>query len=271
MKADCLLEIPQSCEGLEPGERASARLLRPIDQIQRTVRIVGSHDPLIDEAADVLRRQNPALFVSSAHVGSMGGILAVLRGEAQMGGVHLLNEADGSYNTAYVEQYFPNGGVALIECVQRIQGLMVEKGNLKRIHSFADVENEHFSYVNRQRGSGTRILCDYLLKKYGIMKDQIRGYSREETTHTAVAAQIAGGTADCGLGILSAARLYGLDFLPGCNEQYDLLVSLKALENPDVKAFLQILQSEEFRERLEKLGGYELDQPGRIRKLWMEH
>lgn len=269
VKADCLIDVPQSKEGYEQGERASVRLLKPIGQIQRTVHIVGSHDPLLDEAADELKRANPGSFVSSTHVGSMGAILAMQRGEGQLGGVHLLDENDGTYNVSYINKYFPNGGVALVECVQRVQGLMVQKGNPKGITGFADVTRPGLTYVNRQKGAGTRILCDYLLKKNGIDPRALQGYSREELTHTSVAAQIAGGTADCGLGILSAARIYGLDFLPICNEQYDLLVSLNAMENPMVQAFIQTLATEAFAERLKAMGGYELHEPGRIRKLWI--
>lgn len=269
VKADCLLDVPQSVEGYEAGARAQARLLKPVERITRTVRIIGSHDPLIDEAADVLKRANPEAFVSGTHVGSMGGVMAVLRGEAQMGGIHLLDESDGSYNVSYIDRYFPHGGVALIECVQRVQGLMVAPGNPKGITAMADLAQTGISYVNRQRGSGTRILCDYLLKKEGIAESSIDGYAREEMTHTAVAAQIAAGTADCGLGILSAARIYGLDFIPLCNEQYDLLCSLDALDNSMVQSFIQVLQGDAFRARLMRLGGYALDQPGRIRKIWM--
>lgn len=269
IRADAMLDIPQACEGYEAGERASARLLRPIEQIERTVRIVGSHDPLIDEASDLLRRQNPGRCISSTHVGSMGGILAVSGGEAQMGGVHLLDAKTGIYNLSYIEKYIPDGGVALVECVQRIQGLMVRKGNPKGIRSLQDLVRRDISYVNRQRGSGTRVLLDYLLSRESIPASSIRGYLREEMTHTGVAAQIAGDTADCGLGILSAANLYGLDFIPLWEEQYDLLVSLPALQNPAVKDFLSVLSSESFAARLAKMGGYRLDQPGRVRKLWI--
>ena len=267
-KADCLLDVPQNCEGYEAGERAFARLLKPVDRIARTVRILGSHDPLIDEAADELRRQDIRAYVSSAHVGSMGAILALSRGEGQLGGVHLLDEADGSYNVSYIERYFPNGGVALVECVKRSQGLMVAPGNPLGICGIADLAKPNLRYVNRQKGAGTRILLDYLLKREGISPRAISGYEREEPTHTAVAAQIAAGSADCGLGILSAARMYGLGFVPVCEETYDLLVSLKAMETPQVRAFLRILPSESFLKRLDALGGYAYDKPGRIKKIW---
>ena len=270
-KADCLLDVPQSVEGYEAGARAQALLLRPIERIMRTVRIVGSHDPLLDEAADILRRGDVNAFISGAHVGSMGGVMAVLRGEAQLGGVHLLDEATGVYNESYIDRYFPEGGVALIECVGRVQGLMIAPGNPKGIAAFSDISREGVSFVNRQRGSGTRILCDYLLRQNGIDASEVHGYAREETTHTAVAAQIAAGGADCGLGILSAARIYGLDFLPVCNEQYDLLCSLDALADSMVQSFLQVLRGEEFAVRLNRMGGYALDQPGRIRRIWEKH
>ena len=267
-KADCLLDIPQNCEGYEAGERAQARLLAPIDRIARTVRIVGSHDPLIDEAADELRRQEIRSHVSSAHVGSLGALLAIGRGEAQLGGVHLLDETDGSYNLSYVERYLPSGGAALVECVRRAQGFIVAKGNPLGVRTASDLTQAGLRYVNRQRGAGTRVLLDYLLKQGGIPAGEIGGYAREELTHTAVAAQIAAGSADCGLGILAAAKMYGLDFVPVCEETYDLLVSLTAMENPQVRAFLRVLSSEGFLRRLDALGGYGYDKPGRIKKIW---
>ncbi|MEA4913584.1 MAG: molybdopterin biosynthesis protein [Christensenella sp.] len=269
-KADCILDVPQNCEGYEAGERAHVRLLKPIDRIARTVRIIGSHDPLIDEAADELRRADIRSYVSSAHVGSMGAILALGRGEGQLGGVHLLDETDGSYNVSYIEKYIPGGGVALIECVRRMQGLIVKKGNPLGIRTVNDLVKPEVRYANRQKGAGTRILLDYLLKQAEISAQQIEGYAREELTHTAVAAQIAAGSADCGLGIFSASRMYDLDFIPVCEETYDLLTSLAAMENPQVRAFLRVLASESFLRRLDVLGGYTYDKPGRIKKIWPE-
>lgn len=267
-KADCILDVPQNCEGYEAGERAHVRLLKPIDRIARTVRILGSHDPLIDEAADELRRADIRAYVSSAHVGSMGAILALSRGEAHLGGVHLLDEADGSYNISYIERMIPDGGVALVECVRRAQGLIVSPGNPLGISSVADLAKQGLRYANRQKGAGTRVLLDYMLKQADISPREIEGYAREELTHTAVAAQIAAGSADCGLGILSAARMYGLDFIPVCEETYDLIVALRAMESPQVRAFLRVIASEPFLRRLDALGGYSYDQPGKIKKIW---
>lgn len=266
VKADGIIRVPQDREGYEAGETVQVELLRPLEEILRMLVITGSHDPLIDEVANLMRLQHPDASVASSHVGSMGGIMAVKRGEAHMGGIHLLDEATGTYNESYVQKYFPQGGVALIECVQRQQGFMVAKGNPKGIRGWKEIAEQNLSYINRQKGSGTRLLCDYLVKQAGIDSSKIYGYEREEFTHTGVAALVAAGNGDAGLGIYSAAQLYGLDFVPVCLEQYDLLVSLDALELPPVQRFLEVLRSPELRKRLEALGGYTLEHPGRIRK-----
>lgn len=263
VKADGLIDIPQDIEGYEAGEKVIVRLMHSLDEIARTLVITGSHDPLLDEVADIMRRKWHDSIVASSHVGSMGGIMAIKRGEAHLGGIHLLDEASGIYNIPCLKKHFPEGGVTLVECVQRMQGLMVARGNPKGIKKFADLVG--INYVNRQKGSGTRILSDYQSKLIGLDTSTIHGYDREEFTHTAVAAAIAAGSADAGLGILSAARIYGLDFIPICDEQYDLLIADSAMDLPPVKRLLEILKSEEFAKRLKNLGGYALKNPGEVR------
>jgi len=266
MKADGLLEVPQGVEGYEAGAVVSVRLLRPMQALENTLVAIGSHDPLLDEVADMLHLADPSLFVSSSHVGSMGGIMAVRRGETHIAGTHLLDEKDGSYNTSFIKKYFPKGEVRLVECVGRSQGLMLQKGNPKGITGISDLCKDGVRYVNRQKGSGTRILIDYLCKKEGIDTAAVYGYDREEFTHTSVAAQIANGTADAGMGIYSAASLYDLDFLPICMEQYDLLIPDAAWKTPMVQRLLDVLKSDEFRARLEAMGGYRIETPGRVRE-----
>ena len=264
VKADGIIDIPQDMEGYEAGQSVNVRLLHSLDEIARMLVITGSHDPLLDELADIMRRKWRDSLVASSHVGSMGGIMAVKHGEAHLGGIHLLDEASGTYNVPYLKKYFPDGGVMLVECVERMQGLMVAPGNPKDIRGFADLPR--LSYVNRQKGSGTRILCDYLARENNLDTSQINGYEREEFTHTAVAAAVASGTADAGMGILSAARIYGLTFIPICPEQYDLLIAEDAFELEAVQRLLQVLKGPEFAQRLERLGGYTLDKPGEVRK-----
>ena len=264
MKADGILEIPQGVEGYEAGAEVNIRLLCEPEKLSNTLVVIGSHDPLLDELGDFMHIANNDVFMSSAHVGSMGGVMAVRRGEAHAAGCHLLDTETGKYNVSFVKKYFPKGGVKLVRCVGRQQGLMVAAGNPLGIEKFADIAKENLRYVNRQKGSGTRILTDFLCKQDKIDTDTIYGYDREELTHNSVAVQIASGSADAGMGIYSAARLYGLDFIPICVEEYDLMIPDKCWDTPQVQQMLAALKSREFQEKLLAMGGYTLDRPGEV-------
>ena len=265
MKADGIVEIPQESDGYKNGERVSVRLLRPLEEIEAALVVIGSHDPLIDEIAELLKQNDRRFLMKSSHVGSMGGLMAIRRSEAHIAGTHLLDESSGEYNIRFIKKQFPAGGVRLVQCVEREQGLMLRKGNPRNIKSMKDITRPDVSYVNRQKGSGTRILCDYLCKRGEIDISKVRGYNREEYTHTSVAAIIAAGSADMGLGILSAAGMYDLDFLHVCDEQYDLLIPDYAWELPIVQCLLEVLRSDSFAERLRQMGGYKIDRPGEVR------
>lgn len=264
MKADGILTVPQGTEGYEAGEQVPVRLLSREDKLKNTLVVIGSHDPLLDELANLMHLEDGSVYMSSAHVGSMGGIMAIRRGEAHAAGCHLLDTETGEYNRAFIRKYFPKGGVKLLRCVGRQQGLMLQKGNPLGIESFAGIARPGLRYVNRQKGSGTRILTDYLCKKEGLNPEAIYGYEREELTHTSVAAQLASGSADAGMGIYSAALLYGLDFLPVCIEEYDLLIPDHAWDSPMVRQLVATLKSPAFREKILAMGGYTLDRPGEI-------
>lgn len=254
-KADGILVVPQDSEGFEAGESVEIRLLKDLKEIENSLIITGSHDPLIDELSDIVKNEH-GFSVKSSHVGSMGAITALRNKQAHMGCIHLLDTQNGTYNQSYIDKYFPNGGVKLIKGVGRIQGLMVKKGNPLDIRAFADITKGR--YVNRQLGSGTRILCDYLIAENNMNKNDIDGYRNEEFTHTAVAALIAAGNADCGLGIYSAAKMYDLDFIEICTEEYDFLIDENAFESEKVQKFLEAFRSDEFKQRLTKMGGYSL-------------
>ena len=264
MKADGMLEVPQGTEGYLAGEEVRVRLMGSKKRLKSTLVVIGSHDPLLDEVADLIHSADHSKYVSSAHVGSMGGIMAVRRGEAHAAGIHLLDPETGEYNRKYIRKYFPHGGVYLVRCVGRQQGLMLQKGDPLGIKCFADIARDGVRYVNRQKGSGTRVLTDWLCQKEGVDPDRVYGYEREELTHNAVAVQIAGGSADAGMGIYSAAKLYGLDFLPICVEEYDLLIPEKVWSSGLVRELIRTLKSDEFRARIEAMGGYTLDRPGEI-------
>ena len=268
MKADGIIEVPQGVEGYESGASVNVKLLRSDEELRRSLVVIGSHDPLLDELAELLRIRYGDVSMSSAHVGSMGGLLAVRRGEAHVTGTHLLDIETGEYNSSFVRKLLPKGGARLVQCVKRTQGIIAQKGNPKGIAKIADIAQSGLRYVNRQKGSGTRILIDYLCDKDNIGTELIYGYDREELTHTSVAALIAANSADAGLGVFSAAKLYDLDFIPICQEQYDLLIPDNSWELPMVQKMLEVLKSDAFRDRMDALGGYELDAPGTVREVF---
>jgi putative molybdopterin biosynthesis protein len=261
VKADGLLVVPKNSEGFEAGETAQVELLKSINVIENTIVSIGSHDLIMDLIGNILEKQGRGdrrvdkPHLSSAHVGSMGGIMALMRGEAHIAPIHLLDENSGEYNVSYLGKYLGEEAT-LIKGVHRVQGLMVAKGNLKNIKGITDLARKGVSFVNRQRGSGTRILTDYLLKQEGVEASAIFGYDREMTTHMAVAAAVESGTADVGIGVYSAAKAMGLEFVPIGNEEYDFAVAKKYLKTPMIQAFIEVLQGDEFKAILKELGGY---------------
>lgn len=255
VEADGLLVIPKNSEGIEAGETARVELTRDIKDIENTLVSIGSQDMIMDFVANLMEKESGNFHLSSAHVGSMGGILALKRGEAHMAPIHLLDEETGEYNRSYVDKYLGDDFL-LIKGVLREQGLILPKGNPKGVKTFEDIANRNLAFVNRQRGSGTRLLADYLFKKSSTDTDKIIGYEREMTTHMAVAAAVEAGTADVGLGAYSAAKVMGLDFIFIANEEYDFALCRKYLDTPMMKAFLRVLDSTEFHDILKELGGY---------------
>lgn len=261
VRADGFCVIPQNSEGCEAGEKLEVELYRELEEIKNTAVVIGSHDLILDVMADMMPNHFPGMYLSSTHVGSMGGLMALKRGEAHIAPIHMLNEETGVYNVSYIEKMF-HEPVALIKGVGRVQGIMVKKGNPLHISSVEDLKKVRF--VNRQRGAGTRMLLDFCLKERGIMLEEIRGYDREAATHMAVAALVAGESADAGLGIRSAALAMKLDFIEVGQEEYDFAVPEKYLELPYIRAFVQILKSEEFHKKLQELGGYTWERAGEI-------
>lgn len=257
VKADGLMEIPLNSEGFAAGSQVLVEPLKDIDTIKNAICAIGSHDPLLDMISDILKRQNSKHDLSSSHVGSMGGITAIKRKEAHIAGIHLLDEKSGEYNISYIEKYLGKGNTALIHGLFREQGFMVKPGNPLNIRSVRDLPK--IRYVNRQKGSGTRILLDYLLKQSNTAASDIYGYEREEFTHMNVAAIIASGNADAGLGIFSAAKAFGLDFVPVCMEEYDFISPLEYISDSSIAEFIEILKSDEFKRQIIETGGYSID------------
>jgi len=266
VRADGLLVVPAGREGIAAGEPVTVQLLRPLDEIQETVVVTGSHDTALDLMATFLRRAGSRFYLSSSHVGSLGGLLALKRGEAHMAGVHMLDETTGEYNVSYVRRYLGRPAL-LVLLARRQQGFLVPKGNPKRITGFRDLIRPDVVYVNRQRGAGTRLLLDYHLRKEVIDPSQVQGYEREEFTHLNVAAAVQSGSADTGLGILAAARALDLDFVPVAEEEYELCIPMELADDPGVQAVIDLIRNPEFQKAVEALGGYDVREAGRVREV----
>ncbi|MBE3555538.1 MAG: molybdopterin biosynthesis protein [Firmicutes bacterium] len=264
VRADGLLVIPPERQGYEQGESVEIELYHPLQEVEHTVVVTGSHDMTIDLLASAIHNVDPHLHLSSANVGSMGGILALRKGETHLAGMHLFDPATGQYNTPYLQRYLPETPVVLVNLVYRTQGFLVPKGNPKGIHSVRDLLRPDVTYINRQRGAGTRILLDYLLMQEGIDETQIRGYDREETTHLGVAAAVAGSSADCGLGVYAAAQAMDLDFLPVTEERYDLCFARSFYDSPMGKTVRDVIGQPAFQQRVEAMGGYSCRDTGKI-------
>ena len=263
-EADGIIRIPNHIEGLKDNELATAELLRPLPSVRRTIVAVGSHDNTLDILADQIKAKHSHLTFSSSHVGSMGGLMAIKRGVCHLAGSHLLDPEDGSYNLSYVKKFLAQLDIKLVNLVFRDQGLMVKRGNPKGIKGIEDLAREEIAFINRQAGSGTRILLDYRLEQSGIDPGQINGYQHEEFTHMAVAVAVLSGTVDTGLGIHAAAAALDLDFIPVVTEQYDLVIPTAHFESENIQLLLETINTVEFKNRVEALGGYSTRKTGEI-------
>ena len=264
VRADGIVKIPRFSEGLDAGAEASVELMRPVESIDDTVVVIGSHDMTLDLLASHVRRAKPQMTLASSNVGSMGGLMALARGEAHLAGSHLLDEESGEYNLSYIHRFLKGRNVVVVNLVQRIQGLILPSGNPKQIGALHDLKRDDVTFLNRQRGSGTRLLLDYKLRELGVEPDDIRGYDREEYTHLAVAAAVAGGRADVGLGILSAANAMGLDFVPLLSEQYDLVIPREHYDSENVQFVLETIRGDVFKAEVDALGGYGTKSMGQV-------
>ena len=263
VRADGLAAIPQDQEGVEAGESLFINLWRTRSEIENTIVCLGSHDLSLDILNDFLKRGESPYTLSSAHVGSMGGIMALQREETHIAGLHLLDPESGRYNIPYLERYLTHKKIRLVHLARRELGMIVNPGNPRGITGLADLSREDLVFVNRQKGAGTRVFLDYSLAQDNIDPKNITGYEREEFNHLAVAAAVKGGSADAGLGIRAAATTLGMDFIPLAWEDYELAIATPFYDTPPYHALLEVISSPAFRAAVERMGGYDLKDSGK--------
>jgi len=255
VRADGLVVLPSGTQGVEAGETVRVRLFHPARTLEQTIFCIGSHDVILDLMAQFLSQRGRRLV--SSNVGSQGGLVALRRGEAHLAGSHLLDPQTGEYNLTAARQYLAGTPARIVALVRREQGLMMRRGNPKGIRSLKDLSRPEVTFVNRQRGAGTRVLLDYQLVREGIRPEEVRGYAEEEYTHLGVAAAVAGGRADCGMGIPAAAQALGLDFLPLYQERYDLVIPQSHAESPLLAPVFDLLHLQLFQNAVLALPGYD--------------
>ncbi|HOB68935.1 MAG TPA: molybdopterin biosynthesis protein [Syntrophorhabdaceae bacterium] len=264
-RADGLMRVPVNIEGFEEGDTIACELLTKKETLKQRIHIIGSHDLSLDILRDMIKTHHTAFDLNSTHTGSLSGITALSKGIAHICTTHILDENEKIYNVPAIKKYLADKPCVLIHIAKRLQGLIVRKGNKKNIKGISDLSRPEVKFINRQSGSGTRILLDMLLSENDIEKHHINGYDREESTHTAVGIQVRESIADTGIAIYSIARVFSLDFIPLAEEDYDLLVTKEFTEDRRFKLLMDMVNSNEFRQRLEKLGGYNTKETGRIK------
>jgi len=262
VRADGLVVIPRGVQGLQAGDPVSVRLYRSRDQLEQTIFVIGSHDISLDLLAQFLSLSQRRL--ASVNVGSLGGIMALKRGETHLAGSHLLDPESGEYNLKYIKQHIPEISLRVVTLVGRTQGLFLAKRNPKKIQGLEDLIRQDISFVNRQHGSGTRLLLDYHLGELGIKPDNVRGYDHEEYTHLGAAAVVASGRADCALGIEAASYALELDFIPLYSERYDLLIPEDYAQSELLAPLLDLLEDPKFRKAVAERPGYDVSQMGQV-------
>ncbi len=262
VRADGITVLPRGSQGLPAGTEVTVHLYRSPGELERTIFVVGSHDLILDLIGQYLAVRDRRL--ASANVGSQGGLVALRRGEAHMAGSHLLDPQTGEYNLRYIKEYLPGIAVRVIALAGRQQGLLVVRGNPKGIHGLEDLARSDVNFINRQRGAGTRVLLDYHLSLLKLAPESINGFRQEEYTHLAVAAAVASGRADCGMGIAAAGQALDLDFIPLFQERYDFVVPLEYAQSELLSPLFELLGEPEFRNAVAALPGYDISPMGTL-------
>jgi len=264
VEADGIIRIPSLKEGLDLEEEVNVELWKDLDTIMHNIIVTGSHDLILDILRNELQENFSNYRLVSFNVGSIGGLIALKQNRTHLATAHLLDSESGEYNFPYIKKILPRKELVVVNLAYREQGIIIKKGNPKNIKDLNDLTREDIEFINRQKGSGTRILLDYLLSKRAINPIDIKGYFREEFTHLMVASAVAEGNVDAGLGILSAAKAFYLDFIPVAKERYDIIIPEERYTSLRIQKLLSIVNSKKFKKKVLNLGGYDLSQSGKV-------
>jgi putative molybdopterin biosynthesis protein len=264
VEADGIIRIPSLKEGLDLEEEVNVELWKDLDTIMHNIIVTGSHDLILDILRNELQENFSDYRLVSFNVGSIGGLIALKQNRTHLATAHLLDLESGEYNFPYIKKILPRKELVVVNLAYREQGIIIKKGNPKNIQDLNDLTREDIEFINRQKGSGTRILLDYLLSKRAINPIDIKGYFREEFTHLMVASAVAEGNVDAGLGILSAAKAFHLDFIPVAKERYDIIIPEERYTSLRIQKLLSIVNSKKFKKKVLNLGGYDLSQSGKV-------
>lgn len=229
------------------------------------LRFAGSHDLLLEILGDMLNAGSPAVELSLEFVGSLGGLIALQRGEADLAGAHLWDEETATYNVPFVERVLPGCTCLLLTLALRELGLVLPAGNPDGFSGLEDLKRADAPFVHRQPGSGTRVWLEAQLRRLGIDPESIPAGERIATTHSAVARAVVEGRARVGLAIYAAAASHGLDFLPLTRERYELVIPERTWRRPEAQTLAEFIGSAALRGRIETLGGYDVSQTGEER------
>lgn len=252
---------------LEAMERWRVASSQPSGRVQGVLRFSGSHDPGVAWLAAHFPSIAPGWELALRFTGSLGGLIALAEGQADLAGCHLWDAETGAYNLPFVRRLLPGQQAALLTVAHRRLGLILLAGNPLSIHEFGDLFRPGVRFVNRQAGSGTRIWLDAALHSLGLEPQSLRGYEIEKITHSEVAAAVADGQADAGFGLQTAALAYGLDFIELVREPYELVIPMEVMQLEATLRLVEWLSQPDTRQGLQNLGGYDVQESGHLRSI----
>jgi putative molybdopterin biosynthesis protein len=235
-----------------------------INSIEGALLAAGSNDPVLDMLLTAIKKDHPDFNIFSANTGSVNGLTALNSGLTDIAFSHLFDPQTGDYNTPYLKQYCPDSHPVVVNLFYRQIGFLIAKSQSNVFQGWESLKNKNLRFINRQQGSGIRILLDYELQRRGINCGDISGYENEVYTHFEVGLSLVSDEADVGIASAAVAKILDLNFQPLVSERFDMILDKNTFFQPAIQAFIETLQSDQFKNRVEKIGNYNFKDTGRI-------